>query len=133
MDDRPDSPESYQQDLNPQYLAGRNQGNLGPDTTQGTPASDFKALQQELNGLSRSELSSLPVVPAGTRLEQGKTYIDLERLDAGEFTAMASDQAGPDNRYVAKDAVDYDTWNLLRGRRELTPNPDHPAPDPGPE
>lgn len=27
-------------------------------------------------------------------------------------------EAGPDNRYVAKDAVDYQLWNALIGVRE---------------
>lgn len=32
---------------------------------------------------------------------------------------MSSDLAGRGNRHVAKDAVDYGTWNKLRGREEL--------------
>ena len=111
--------DEFAEDLNPEYLAGRNYGNEGPDTTTGTPASEFKELHGQLQQFTRDELAALPVVPEGTRLEQGKTYIDLNDLEAAEFTATGQDSAGPRNRYVAKDGVDYDLWNRLRGREEL--------------
>lgn len=116
----PKPQDDFSEDLNPEYLAGRNYGNEGPDTTQGTPASEMKEMHDQLQGLGNDELASLPVVEAGTRLEQGKTYIDLNNLSQGEFKARGDDEAGPDNAYVAKDAVDYDLWNKLRGREELT-------------
>lgn len=116
----PKPQDDFSHDLNPEPEAGRNYGAEGPDTTQGIPASDIKDLYKRLPGFADDELASLPVVEEGTRLEQGKTYIDLNNLEAGEYKAMASDAAGHDNRYVAKTAVDYDTWNRLRGREELT-------------
>ena len=113
--------DEFAPDLNPEPQAGMNYGDVGPDTTEGTPASEMKDLTGgNLAGLSDAELKGIPVVPAGTRLEQGKTYINIDKLDEGEFTGMAYHEVGPDDRVVAKDAVDYDTWNKLRGREELT-------------
>ncbi len=115
----PKPQDDFTADLNPEPEAGLNYGNLGPDTTDGTPASELKDVYAQLPGFSDAELAAIPVVEYGTRLEQGKTYIDINDLEAGEFTAMASQSAGEHNRYVAKDAVDYDTWNRLRGREDL--------------
>lgn len=115
---RPD--DEFSEDLNPEPLAGRNYGNEGPDTTQGESAAEEKELYGQLPNLAHDELARLPIVAEGTRLEQGKTYLDLHDLERGEFTALASQRAEPGNRFVAKDAVDYDLWNKLRGREELT-------------
>lgn len=121
MDKQMPKPEDeFSEDLNPQHLAGRNYGEQGPDTTEGVPASEIKDLHGQLHNLSNSELAELPVVEQGTRLEQGKTYLDLNDLERGEFKAMGSQSAEAHNRYVAKDAVGYDLWNKLRGREELT-------------
>ena len=111
--------DEFTPDLHSEEFAGRNYGDEGPDTTTGTPASEYKDLHGRLSRFTTDELAALPVVEEGTRLEQGKTYIDLNDLERGEFTGMANESAGPKNRYVAKDAVDYDTWNRLRGREEL--------------
>ena len=115
----PKPQDDFSADLNPDHLAGLNYDNLGPDTTTGTPASEMKEMYGKLPEFTDDELAALPVVQQGTRLEQGKTYIDLNNQQRGEFTGLASDTAGRENRYVAKDAVDYDTWNRLRGRGEL--------------
>lgn len=116
----PKPDDDFSEDLNPEYLAGRNYGNEGPDTTVGEPAVEMKEMHGRLPGLSDAELAELNIVETGTRLEQGKTYIDLNDRGRGEFTALASQSAGPENRYVAKDGVSYDLWNKLRGREELT-------------
>ena len=63
-----------------------------------------------------SELASqIPVLPQGSRLEQGATYIDLNNLERGEFTATGDMEAGPDNWYVPKTEVPYEIWNGLVG------------------
>lgn len=116
----PKQEDEFSEDLNPEHLAGRNYGSEGPDTTQGEPAVGMKEMHGRLQGLSDADLAALPVVQTGTRLEQGKTYLDLNNLDRGEFTGMGSDAASPTSRLVAKDAVDYELWNRLRGREELT-------------
>lgn len=117
----PKPQDEFAEDLNPEHMAGTNYGEQGPDTTQGVPASDIKRLHEKLQSFTNDELAALPVVEKGTRLEQGKTYIDLNDLDRGEFTALASQSAGPKNLYVAKNAVDYRIWDRLRGHEERTP------------
>jgi hypothetical protein len=55
------------------------------------------------------------VLPEGQRLQQGGTYLDLNDLDRGEFTAMGNMEASPGNAFVPKDQVPYQVWNRLRG------------------
>ena len=54
-------------------------------------------------------------MPEGSRLEQGATYIDLAQDEPKEFTALGNMEAGPQNCYVLKSAVDYSLWNRLIG------------------
>jgi len=109
----PRAQDEFDEDLNP--------GGQGSDTTTDTPASDLKDMYDTLPQLTDDDLKSITVVAAGTRLEQGKTYLNLNDLSAGEFTGMASQSVGADDRLVAKDSVDYDLWNRLRGHEERTP------------
>jgi len=113
MTQNPKPEDSFTHDLNPQPEAGFNYGDLGPDTTQGRPAADYKDLVERLNWLRKDELEQLPIVPEGTRLEQGKTYIDLMDLEKGEFTGMANQIAPHGSKLVAKDAAPYELWNKL--------------------
>lgn len=108
--------DQYDRDLQPDGLAGRNVGMQGPHPEKGTPktAHDLKDLNRQLNDLDDSDLKSIPVMPEGSRLEQGATYIDL-RGNGQEFTAMGNESAGPDNAYVAKTEVEYPLWNRLIG------------------
>ena len=57
----------------------------------------------------------VPRCKPGARLQQGATYVDLNDLGRGEFTATGDMTAGPNNWYVAKDDVHYNLWNLLIG------------------
>ncbi len=76
-------------------------------------AADIKGLHSTLADLSDEELKNIVIVTQGSRLEQGATYIDLRRLEQGEFTATASMIAGPDNLYVPKKDTGYVLWNRL--------------------
>jgi hypothetical protein len=115
---RPDlkHPEPWRSDLNPDALAGQNIGVLGshPEDDART-AYDVKELHRRLSGLSDAELKTIPVLPPGSRLEQGATYIDLRAADCREFRALGNMEAGRDNWYVPKDSVDYVLWNRLIG------------------
>ncbi|MGE3270397.1 MAG: hypothetical protein AB7P40_16715 [Chloroflexota bacterium] len=107
-------PEPYRKDLNPDPVAGINHGvhrsgELGPS------AYDLKDVHQTWSELSDADLKKLPVLEPGTRLEQGAVYFDLNDPARGEIKAMGNMEAGPDNRYVAKSAVDYQLWNVLIG------------------
>lgn len=110
-------PQPWREDLNPQPYAGQNRGvqtpmREGPTRT----AYDMKELHRELDGFDNEELKRIPVLPEGTRLQQGATYLDLTG-DRREFTAMGDMEAEPGRVYVPKDRVDYPLWNRLIGVR----------------
>jgi hypothetical protein len=109
-------PEPYQHDLNPDAMAGQNIG-LGeaqPAKT-GPTAHDVKPIHRQLQGFTDDELKQIRLLPEGSRLEQGATYLDLATLELGEFTAMGDMRVGPNNRIVVKKEVDYELWNRLLG------------------
>jgi hypothetical protein len=105
-------PDEYQEDLNPEYEAGENHGLPGYETRT---AHDIKELHAQLRDLPDDELKRIPVLPEGSRLQQGAVYIDLRNRDAGEFKATSDMAAGPGNWYVPKSQVDHELWNLLIG------------------
>jgi hypothetical protein len=78
-------------------------------------AYDLKEAQRLLRDWSDDDLKGLPVMPEGSRLEQGATYVDLHDPDRREFTATGGMLAGPTNLYVPKSDVDYVLWNRLIG------------------
>jgi len=60
-------------------------------------------------------LARLQVLKPGTRLEQGGTYVDLNRLNEGPIKALGGHEATARDRYVAKRDTDYELWNRLVG------------------
>lgn len=111
-------PDEWQQDLNPQPEAGVNYGLKGPHPEKDgeiSTAYDIKQLHRRLHDYTSSELKQIPVLPQGSRLEQGAKYIDLNHPEQGEFTAMGSMVAEEDNSFVPKTEVDYQLWNRLTG------------------
>jgi hypothetical protein len=72
-------------------------------------------LHSRLPELSSDELSRLQVLEPGTRLEQGGTYVDLNRLGEGPFKALGGHEASEENRYIAKRDTDYELWNRVVG------------------
>jgi hypothetical protein len=107
-------PERYRRDLNPDPMAGQNHG-VHSSGEMGPSAYDVKDMHRLWNGLSDADLKQLPVLPEGTRLQQGGVYFDLNDPNRGEFKSMGNLEAGPQNRYVAKTAVPYPLWNALIG------------------
>lgn len=109
-------PEEYRQDLNPNAMAGQN---IGRDETQpeknARTAYDLKPAHRRLADFTDDFLKQITVLHEGSRLQQGATYIDLNDLDRGEFTATGDMQAGPDTWYVPKTEVHYQIWNRLIG------------------
>jgi len=89
---------------------------VGGHADESQPAAADKELRQELGALDSDELARLSVLTVGTRLEQGGTYVDLKDLAGGPFKAIGSQEAGPDNSYVAKRDTDYELWNRLVGQ-----------------
>jgi hypothetical protein len=116
---RPENPHppEWQRDLNPDFLAGQNFTVGNADAGQDWPtAYDVKKLHRVLSEiLDDDELAQVPVLPPGTRLEQGAIYLDLRHRPAVPFTATANMEAGPGNWYVPKAPVDYRIWNRLIG------------------
>jgi hypothetical protein len=105
-------PAEVRADLNPEYQAGEN---YGKEFVPTRTAHDIKDLHERLNPLRDDELKQIPILDEGTRLQQGASYFDLRYPERGVFKAMGGMVTGPDNWYVAKDAVDYQLWNLITG------------------
>ena len=109
-------PEAWREDLNPDVMAGQNIGLAGPHPeTDARTAYDVKAAHRRLHDLTDAELKQIPILPRGSRLEQGATYLDLRDPEPREFTATGDMEAGPGNWYVPKSAVDHQLWNRLIG------------------
>jgi hypothetical protein len=109
-------PEAYRDDLNPDAMAGQNIGVPGKHPEKGTRTlRDIKELHAEFRDWSDNDLKQIPVLPEGSRLEQGATYIDLAGAEPREFTATGGMHTGHDHRYVPKSEVPYELWNRLLG------------------
>ncbi|MBD2465056.1 hypothetical protein H6G89_29035 [Oscillatoria sp. FACHB-1407] len=107
--------DEWQRDLNPNSLENRN-GLEGAQFEKASPtAYDIKELHRHLADYSDDELKRIVVLPTGTRLKEGATYIDLEDPERQEFTAIGGVEATPDHWYVPKTEVDYPLWNRLTG------------------
>jgi hypothetical protein len=109
------SHDEYDADLHPQSDAGARSGAT-------RTAYDQKAAHRHLANYSDDDLKQIPILPSGSRLSQGATYLDLAEGRPRAFTATAEMRAGHDNLYVAKSEVDYQLWNRLIGvkNRERT-------------
>ncbi len=110
--------EGYGLDLNPDFLGGRNEGLQGPHPEKADnvrTAYDVKGLHGRLNELKDDDLKAIPILPPGTPLEQGATYIDLRKREPVEFRAMGGMEAGNNNWIVPKTEVPYPLWNRLIG------------------
>jgi hypothetical protein len=109
-------PETYERDLNPDAFAGQNIGSGKNQAAKNAhTAYDHKQVHQRLSNLTDDNLRQIRVLPQGTRLEQGATYLDLNYLEQGEFTATGSMEAASNNWFVAKKDVPYHLWNVLLG------------------
>src|ERR687885_895216 len=94
-------PDEYQQDLNPNAMAGQNIGAADMQLSRDArTAFDLKGAHARLDELSDDDLKQILIIPEGARLEQGATYLDLKELDRGEFTATGDMQAVRDHWYV---------------------------------
>src|SRR5918995_5816709 len=89
-------PDRWQQDLNPNHLAGQNIG-LDSDRRETVELTAFHLRKrgQELRGLDDNDLKQVPVLAEGTRLQQGATYVNLAEDDPHEFTASGDMTAEP--------------------------------------
>src|SRR5207247_10952011 len=86
---------------------------LSRHAEESVPAVEDKTLHERLPQLTDDELARLPIVKAGTQLEQGGVYLDLNHPERGPFKALGGQQAGSGDRYSAKRDIHYDLWNRL--------------------
>jgi hypothetical protein len=113
---KPEGEHPYWQDLNPDFLKGENYGNQGPHPEKtARTAHDLKGLPDRLQAINDEDLKRVPIMPPGSRLEQGATYVDLRQSQPEELTATGNMSAGEDNWYVPKSSVPYWIWNILIG------------------
>ena len=109
-------PEEWREDLNPNAAAGQNTTRGGLSDEHDAPtAHDTPDLRRVLTDFTKDELKRILVLPEGSRLEQGGTYVDLSTPDRREFTATGDITAGRHNWFVPKSQVDYEIWNRLIG------------------
>jgi hypothetical protein len=113
-------PDEIRRDLNPDTMAGQNIATAGPHQEKSAKtAYDIKALHARYRDWSDGDLKQIPVLPAGSRLEQNATYIDLAAAEVHELTGMADMEAGGDHLYVPKSDVPYELWNRLLGLTDV--------------
>ena len=93
-----------------QRKAGRSP--VGHDACACT-AADIKALVRRLTDLADDQLAEIPIVPVGTRLDQGAVYLDLRAPVPVPFVATGNMIAREHHSYAPKAKVPYKTWNRL--------------------
>ena len=112
-------PDAWQRDLNPNHMAGQNLG-LSSEATSESSGTAFHLRKQGWNfgDLADIELKQIPVLDAGTRLQQGARYVDLATHPPQQFTATGEMQAAAGHAYAPKDRVPYEIWNRLIGEEK---------------
>lgn len=112
-------PEPHRGDLNPDRMRGQNVGAGAGDINAGvTNASHVKKLTRNLEGFTHDELTQIPVLPDGARLQQGAVYVDLFDPERAAFTAEGNDRAPPGRALVPKSETPYMYWNRLLGEED---------------
>jgi hypothetical protein len=114
-------PAKYQRDMNPEAMAGQNWGLEGPhpEKTGTLTANDIKDFHQRYPEYTNDELQQIIILPAGHRLEQGATYLDLASSHPEEIKATGDMVVQEHNWFVPKSETDYQLWN----RRWASPIP----------
>jgi hypothetical protein len=112
-------PSEWEHDLSPDRMAGQNVGPVeGERERPIQTAYEVKELHRKLAGFADDELKQIPILPAGTRLQQNATYVDLADQVPREFKASGGMSAQTGHYYVAKDRVPYLLWNRLIGEEK---------------
>lgn len=109
-------PEEYRHDLNPNEGAGQNHGMADDQNEKNArTAYDLKDVHARLNNLTDDNLRQILVLPVGTRLQQGGTYIDLHAPERMPFKARGDMEVEAHQWIVPKNEVDYQLWNEITG------------------
>lgn len=104
--------DKYRGDLNPNFRAGQQYDGDHYDTI---PAAEVKAIHDRYPDWDDELLESIPVMVVGSRLEEGATYFDLAKPEAGEWTGMNNITVADGEWIVPKSDVEYDVWSLITG------------------
>ena len=75
-----------------------------------------KRVGRLLPNLTDDQLARLSILDAGTTLEQGAVYLDLNDRERGPFKAIGGQEVGRKDRIIAKKMTDYEMWNEIAGR-----------------
>jgi hypothetical protein len=81
------------------------------------PVQADKVIHLRLPELTDDELARLGVLEAGTQLEQGGTYVDLNDEAHVPLEAIGGQRAGAGDRLVAKRDTDCELWNRIVGQQ----------------
>jgi hypothetical protein len=117
-------PPEWERDLNPNHMAGQNIGPTGELAGEGErerlieTAYELKGIHRALANFTDDELKEIPILPVGSRLQQGATYIDLADHPPRELKVNGGVTAERGQYYVPKDRVPYPLWNRLIGEEK---------------
>ena len=93
--------------------------NIGPGLTEREvplpTAYEVKRIHRALADFQDDDLKQIPILPVGSRLQQGATYIDLAADRPEEIETTGALTADPGHYYVPKDRVPHEIWNRLIG------------------
>lgn len=89
------------------------------------PGDDDKDLVNALPGLNQGDLAQLSVLVAGTPLEQGSVYLDLNDRRRGPFKAIGGQEVSGPEKIIAKKTTGYELWNRVTGDDD-TPEVERP-------
>ena len=110
------SSDEWQEDLNPNPMAGQNHGvETNQEGRYDRTADDIDELHSKLEGFTNAELKQIPILKPGTRLQQGATYINLNDPKREEYAGMGDMSVEANNYIVPKSRVGYQLWNRLIG------------------
>jgi hypothetical protein len=103
-------PADWERDLNPDRMAGQNIG----EKEQVRTAAEIKDITRRLRDFTNDELTQIPIVAPGQRLQQGAVYLDLRQGSTLKpITATGAMSADNGHLYVAKAETPYEIWNRL--------------------
>ena len=94
------------------------QQSILPTNTDDRNAADDKGVYNLLHqsGWHKDEIRRVLLVPRGTRLVMGNTYLDLRNPAGGELTAHGEEEVH-DEWLVSKRDTDYEIWDKLKAMR----------------
>jgi hypothetical protein len=87
--------------------------NVDENVTETRAVDDQSGEERRVSPLTGDELAHLPIVKPGTQLEPSGVYVDLNNPERGPFKALAGQEAGSGDRYVARRDVDFELWTRL--------------------